>query len=250
MERWSVHAAELIGILYAINIINKIALQRRRSADARVRSTTILSDSMSAIQAIQNPGNKSGQQIIHAILRAAANTKTHGIAVRLQWMPGHCDEPGNETADRLAKEAAIPGQTHPFSPLLSRERAHIRKGIYAQWEREWKESRNGNHLRKIDNTLPAKYTRRLYGNLPRNRAYLMTQLRTGHCWLSTYAKMFRFRGDDQCVCGGRESVIHVLLDYPTLKHLRRELWEKVRDVFNSILTLLGVGGPRGGDTAP
>ena len=205
---------------------------------------------MSALQAIQNPGNKSGQQIIHTILRTATNTKTHGIAVRLLWVPGHCDEPGNDTADRLAKEAAIPGQTHPFSPLLSRERAHIRNDIYAQWESEWKESRNGSHLRKIDNALPAKYTRQLYGNLPRNRAYLLTQLRTGHCWLSTYAKLFRHRDDDRCVCGARESVIHVLLDCPALRHLRRELREKVGDAFNNLSTLLGVGGPRGGDTAP
>jgi hypothetical protein len=29
------------------------------------------------------------------------------------------------------------------------------------------------------------------------------QLRTGHCWLSTYAKAFRFRDDDTCVCGER-----------------------------------------------
>ncbi|CRL30914.1 unnamed protein product [Penicillium camemberti] len=36
------------------------------------------------------------------------------------------------------------------------------------------------HLRQIDNTLPAKYTRRLYGSLPRSQAYLLlTQLRTG-----------------------------------------------------------------------
>ena len=250
MDRWAVHAAELLGVLYAITLINKIALQHRRSMDTRVKSATILSDSMSALQAIQNPGNKSGQQIIHTILRTATNTKTHGIAVRLQWVPGHCDEPGNDAADRLAKEAATPGQTHPFSPLLSRERAHIRNSIQSQWEREWKESRNGSHLRKIDNALPAKYTRQLYGNLPRNRACLLTQLRTGHCWLSTYAKLFRHRDDDRCVCGARESVIHVILDCPALRHLRRELREKVGDAFNNISTLLEVGGPRGGDAAP
>lgn len=52
-----------------------------------------------------------------------------------------------------------------------------------------------------------------------------------------------------CIYGARESIIHVLLDYPALKHLRRELREKVRDVFNNILTLLGVGGPRGNTTS-
>ncbi|OQE10083.1 hypothetical protein PENFLA_c095G04406 [Penicillium flavigenum] len=242
MDRWSVHAAELIGILYSINIINRVALRHWRTAHMRVRSATILSDSMSALQAIQNPGNKSGQQIIHAILQAVRNTETHGISIRLQWIPGHCSIPGNETADLLAKEAAIPGKTHPFCSLLSRERAHIRQGIHAQWEREWKESKTGGHLRQIDNTLPAKYTRRLYGSLPRNRAYLLTQLRTGHCWLSIYAKAFRFRDDDLCICGERESVHHVLLDCPQLRELRRELRRKVGDAFNSMSTLLGGPG--------
>jgi ribonuclease HI len=242
MDRWSVHAAELIGILYAINIINKIAVRRWTASHARVRSATIFSDSMSALQAIRRPGNKSGQQIIHAILRAAENTKNHGTMIRLQWIPGHCEIPGNEIADQLAKEAAIPSKTHPFSPLISRERAHIRQVIQDQWAEEWKGSKTGSHLRRIDNTLPAKYTRGLYGSLPRNRAYLLTQLRTGHCWLSTYAKTFRFRDNDLCICGERESVSHVLLDCPELRALRRELREKVGEAFNSISTLLGGSG--------
>lgn len=242
MDRWSVHAAELIGILYAINIVNKIAVRRWTASHARVRSATIFSDSMSALQAIRRPGNKSGQQIIHAILRAAENTKNHGTMIRLQWIPGHCEIPGNEIADQLAKEAAIPSKTHPFSPLISRERAHIRQVIQDQWAEEWKGSKTGSHLRRIDNTLPAKYTRGLYGSLPRNRAYLLTQLRTGHCWLSTYAKTFRFRDNDLCICGERESVSHVLLDCPELRALRRELREKVGEAFNSISTLLGGSG--------
>ena len=124
MDRWSVHATELIGIFYAINIINKVTLQRRRLTGVRVRSTTILSDSMSALQAIQIPGNKSRQRIIHAILQAARNTKTHGIAVRLQWMPRHCEAPGNDTADRLAEEAALLAKATHFPLDITREGPH------------------------------------------------------------------------------------------------------------------------------
>ncbi|KAJ5837719.1 uncharacterized protein N7525_002907 [Penicillium rubens] len=239
MDRWSVHAAELIGILHAIEIINKVASERRRLHAEQVRLATILSGSMSALQAIQTPGNKSGQRIIHAILEAAINTKTHGVTIRLQWIPGHCAAPGNDSADRLAKEAAIPGKTHPFCPLLSREKAFVRKNIYVQWEKEWKESREGGNLRTIDNALPAKYTRRLYGPLPRNRAYLLTQLRTGHCWLSTFAKAFHFQDNGRCVCGDRETLKHVLWDCPDLRELRRELRRKVGDAFNSVSSLLG-----------
>jgi ribonuclease HI len=238
MDRWSVHVAELIGIFYAISIVFKIAHQHLRST-VEQQTATILCDSRSALQAVQSVKNKSGQRIVHAILQAATEVLAVGIVLRLQWMPGHCDNPGNDAADRLAKNAASPGKTHPFRPLLTRERAYFRRNIYAQWEQEWKSSTKGGHLRKVDNTLPARYTRRLYGNLPRNRAYLLTQLRTGHNWLSTYRKKVGYSDNDQCVCGAQETVTHVLVDCPNLRDLRRELRREVGDTFNSVPGLLG-----------
>jgi ribonuclease HI len=212
MNRWSVHVAELIGIFYAISMVFKLAHQRPTDTYGDPMTATILCDSKSALQSIQNARNKSGQRIVHAILSAATEVQARNIALRLQWIPGHCDDPGNDAADRLAREAARPGKTHPFRPLLTRENAHSRGKIRAQWEHEWKSSTKGSHLRKIDNTLPAARTRKLYGSLPRNRAYLFTQLRTGHNWLSTYVKTFGSREDDQCVCGAQETVTHVLVD--------------------------------------
>jgi hypothetical protein len=94
-------------------------------------------------------------------------------------------------------------------------------------------------LRKVDNTLPASYTRRLYGNLPRNRAYLLTQLRTGHNWLSSYRKKVGYGDGDQCVCGAQETVTHMLVDCPNLKEPRRELRREFGDAFNSVPSLLG-----------
>jgi hypothetical protein len=87
--------------------------------------------------------------------------------------------------------------------------------------------------------LPSAYTRKLYGNLARGRAYLLTQLRTGHNWLSTYAKLFGFREDDRCECGAQETVTHVLVDCQMLKDLRRELRREVGDAFRSVPSLLG-----------
>jgi ribonuclease HI len=236
MDRWSVHVAELIGIFYAISMVFMLAHQGLAN---RQKTATILCDSRSALQTTQNPRNKSGQRIVHAILQAATEAQAAGIALRLQWVPGHCDNPGNDAADRLAKIAACPGKTHPFRPLLSRESARIRGDIREQWEQEWRSSNKGGHLRKIDSTLPANYTRRLYGSLPRSRAYLLTQLRTGHNWLSTYAKTFGFRNDDQCVCGAQETVTHVLVDCPELRGIRRKLRSEVGDAFSSVSSLLG-----------
>ena len=45
------------------------------------------------------------------------------------------------------------------------------------------------HLHWIGKSLLLIHTRRLYGPLPRNRAYLLAQLWTGHSWLATHAKL-------------------------------------------------------------
>ncbi|KAJ5593545.1 hypothetical protein N7537_010449 [Penicillium hordei] len=132
MDQWSVHVAELIGVLYAVSTVFKISHQRPRTEHNGITRATILCDSGSALQAFQNPGNKPGQRIIHAILQAATEAQATGIALRLQWIPGHCDNPGNDAADRLAKDAASPGKSHPFRPLLPRTKALIRDNIRAQ----------------------------------------------------------------------------------------------------------------------
>lgn len=136
MDQWSVQVAELIGIFHAISLVYKRARRDQKMTAQRQILATILCDSRATLQAIQNPSNKSRQRIVHAILQAATEVKTSGIALRLQWVPGHCDDLGNDTADRLAKEAARPGKTHSFRPLFSREQALIRDKISAQWEQE------------------------------------------------------------------------------------------------------------------
>lgn len=133
----------------------------------------------------------------------------------------------------------------PFSTF-----SHERKdssGIRSpkEWEREWKASKKGEHLRRIDTTLPSVHTRWMYGSLPRNRAYLLTQLRTGHSWLATHGKLHRFREDDKCVCGAKETVIHVLVDCPRLRELRQELQMKIGSAFNSVSCMLGGGIKKG-----
>jgi hypothetical protein len=75
MDRWSVHVAELIGIFYAVDMVFRLAHQRTNVVDGVHTTATILCDSRSALQAIQNVKDKSGQHIVHAILQAAAEVQ-------------------------------------------------------------------------------------------------------------------------------------------------------------------------------
>ena len=79
----------------------------------------------------------------------------------------------------------------------------------------------------------------MYGSLPRNRAYLLTQLRTGHSWLATHGKLHGFREDNKCECGAPETVVHVLIDCPKLKDLRHKLRKEIGPAFNNIQDMLG-----------
>lgn len=108
MGHWSVYAVELMAIYYAISLVYQITRKKRNALGMVERPATILSDSMSALQAVRNPANKSGQRIIRATLQAAFEMKVRRIPIRLQWIPGHCDDPGNDEADRLAREAVGP----------------------------------------------------------------------------------------------------------------------------------------------
>ena len=145
----------------------------------------------------------------------------------------------------MAKAAVGLEESHQFRHLASRQKKSYEDKIVTEWENAWKSSKKGGHLRKIDTMLPSPRTRCLYDSLPRNRAYLLTQLRTGHSWLATHAQLPRLRDDDKCQCGAKETVVHVLVDCPKLKSLRQQLRRKIGDAFNEISTMLGGKGRAG-----
>jgi ribonuclease HI len=177
---WSIHAAELIGIHQAIEMITDQVSGGQMRCLPQGQTITITSDSQTALQAIANPSNKSGQHIVHSILGATEALTAHNVRLRLQWVPGHSDNPGNDAADRMAKAAVGPFESHRFHNLASRQKKSNEDKIVTEWEHAWKSSEKGGHLRQIDTILPSSRTRRLYDSLPRNRTYLLTQLRTVH----------------------------------------------------------------------
>jgi ribonuclease HI len=129
-SHWSIPTAELIGIYLAMELIKTHAAGTQNSSAQRPLTRTIICDSQSALKAILNPSNKAGQHIVHSIFEAATDLQSAGVSVRLQWIPGHCNNPGNDRADRLAKQWRKKFHTH--SNVSARGKNSTIKTKYSQ----------------------------------------------------------------------------------------------------------------------
>ena len=233
------HTAELVAIHLATKIIEATVSGTGRQPQSVNNIFTIISDSQSAIRSISNPSSRPGQHIVRLILKQVELLRAQDIQVQLMWTPAHAGVEGNEIADQLAKQVTSLTTLHGYRQPVSMYRGKVHRKIADEWRQEWVTSQKGKLLKKIDDSLPAKRALRVYSSLTRHQTYLLVQLRTGHSWLATFAKLFRFTDDNRCECGAIETVTHVLVDCPHLREARRKLRDQVGDAFSSIATLLG-----------
>ena len=72
-------------------------MRTRENAHNKV---VIFSDALSVLQALPDPKNKDLDDLATELEALQRSTET----TILQWIPSHCNIPGNEKADKLAKE--------------------------------------------------------------------------------------------------------------------------------------------------
>ncbi len=61
---------------------------------------------LSALQAIKHNSQSSREDVVKEIVVVCHQLITRGTDIVLQWVPSHVGVPGNESADRAAKQAA------------------------------------------------------------------------------------------------------------------------------------------------
>ena len=71
------------------------------AVDGRCR---FFSDSLSALQAIKRNSQSSREDVVKEIVVVSHQLITRGTDIVLQWVPSHVGVPGNESADRAAKQ--------------------------------------------------------------------------------------------------------------------------------------------------
>jgi len=179
------YRAETEALMQAASIV--------QTSDNDFHQVVFLSDALSVLQAFQN------NKLPH--LTEALQQVAHDRRVVLQWIPAHCGVPGNELADRLAKQGARKEQPE-----------------------------NGNsysEIRSIIRTLttPTR-TRDEYHLLSREQQSVLVRLRTGHNRLNCHmARKLKLAPSPTCPCKEADQTAeHVLQACPHFSTIRAEVW--------------------------
>jgi hypothetical protein len=106
----------------------------------------IFTDSHTALNRIQHNEPDPGQTWASAIMRSTEEICRQNIQLEFRWVPGHAGIEGNETADQLAKDAAVPGNEEELPSEEDRctSLSHLRRCTTdAKWKRsdEWFEAK-------------------------------------------------------------------------------------------------------------
>ena len=151
-------ASILLGELVAIKIILDFILEEKTRC--QIDSIMIFSDSQTSVGILQlgweNKTHKKTssdiQQIMNDLLQA-------GTEVKIQWSPGQADIPGNETADRLAKETAKEAEDmldYKGETSQAEVKHGAREAVIIKWQRRWEVSEKGRDLFQLKQKVKLK----------------------------------------------------------------------------------------------
>jgi hypothetical protein len=216
-------------------------------------------DNQAALQAfnaeMKRPGHHLAREALKNAFQLQKRKKKTKYKLTLRWTAGHAGISGNEKADREAKKAAS-GATSPAKqlpcylrkPLPVNPSAVTRKHnneLKKKWKDEWRASRRGVQLARIDSTTPSdKFLKTLSNDkLKRAAASLIAQLHLQHIPLNSYLYRFKCVDRPSCpACGENdETIAHFLLTCPNYGHERWALARQVRkkQKFMTVEALLG-----------
>jgi ribonuclease HI len=248
----TVHEAELVGILLALHLINM----------EKYGSTTcaIGVDNQAAIQAfnssLRSPGHHLAREIIRVANQVQKRKNKAKYSLTIRWTAGHEGISGNEAADEEAKKAAR-GLTSdkPSLPLYLRKpmltnAAAVKRAYHdmlkGKWVEEWKDSRRGKEMLKLDKSTPSKKFLNLISHpeLSREAASCIAQFRLTHAPVNYFLKRISKVASASCpACGETEETIpHLLLHCPSYAYERWALTRQANKLSKSLSleTLLSV----------
>ncbi len=211
-----VYNGELEAVTKAIEYASSIA----KEGD----TFNIFSDNQAVILRLKTPSDNPGQnQQIRAIL-ASKTINSRKASISIIWVPGHTDIIGNETADKLAKQATklAPISNNTSFAMLGVKINQVRNlEIQAYIAINSKSS----SLKTYASKFTCKVSKKLVipRGITRELASSFYQLKLGHGYLKSYLYQLNLIPNNKCKCNSIETTIHLLLnckDYKVQRDIR------------------------------
>lgn len=189
----------------------------------------ILSDSKSALMALNNQSSSERADIMYEILYLIHQLIMRGSDISLLWVPGHSNLRGNEMADFCAKEAASNNSdsiNHNIPISVSEACTILSTYIWNFRQKQFLE----NSKKKLwwDLSLPARKGTNPPGSISTRN--LTHRLRT-NAWLCRFLKP-----SPLCICGKTLDIPHFLLECPDT-HLHFKPLHDMISAFNLPLVM-------------
>ena len=227
----TVYEGEAVGAILGTKLVSR---------EWGARSVIFYIDNHAIIHATQLTKSAPGHYLIDMLHNHINKLKArnHNLHVTFKWVPGHKGVEGNERADEQAKKAITEGSSNvqalpvqlrgPLPHSNSATKAAYFEKLKQKTQKSWQQSPRYNRMKKTDPTSPSKTYIKLITNLPRRKASILSQLRTGHAPLAKHLN--RIRIADSPICPAclqePETVQHLILHCPAHQNARQVLRNK------------------------
>ncbi|XP_015919981.2 uncharacterized protein [Parasteatoda tepidariorum] len=194
----SVYVAELVAIKKAISI------KRQWLSDMDYPRVTIYSDSLSSLQALNNP--KPISKLVEEIKLLWHDN------IDCNWVKAHAGIQDNEEADRAAKEATSDCNISIEVPSSNAQiKTVVKSHNMSGWKREWQSSGKGRQTFKF---FKDPKLNRLQAN------FYFNQFLTGHGVFGEHQSRL-FNKNIQCnYCGEQQTIDHIIFSCSQFRTLR------------------------------
>ena len=207
-DNLSVYTAELAAIYKSLEIVSSLDTDK---------DIVIFTDSLSSAMSIDSGRSAARSDLVQLIYNCRMNIPR---CVTVVWIPSHVGIAGNETADKLAKEALQHTKLDLKLHAETKEQWEaVDKDLLERWQEQWAKQKNARHNHQVQ---PNVSTKCKFVGSCRRQEVMITQLRLGVCSLNHYLHRLGVHSTGLCeYCDVQETIEHYLLEceYSCLKYI-------------------------------
>ena len=196
-QNTSIFIAELHAVLKALELIEQDELKQ----------VIICTDSLSVVKSL---GGTVPSSSLHVdIFNLHHRLSNSGTQILFLWIPSHSGIPGNEKADKYAKEALSLNDITNITIEYNSIKCDIRTAIIHKWQIDWTNTTSTTQLRRVK---PHIETWDSANRKIRQEEKVLARMRLGHT-VYTHSHIYSQQDRPICTrCQHPETVKHIIID--------------------------------------